>query len=148
MELSRDFRDLLALLIAHQVQFLIVGGYAMAVHAVPRYTKDLDIWIAPTPENASAMVRVLAEFGLGGLGLGEGDFTDPDVVIQLGYEPNRVDFMTRIDGIEFVEAYPRRVMRAFAGLELPVIDRDSLIKNKRAAGRARDLADAEELQAQ
>ena len=146
VELGKDLRDLLALLETHGVHYLLVGGFAVAVHGTPRYTKDLDVWVEVAPDNAARIVAALAEFGMQSLGLAESDFLEPDVVIQLGYEPNRVDFLTRLTGVEFADAYPRRVTIAVAGISVPVIDRESLIANKLALGRPHDLADAEDLQ--
>ena len=143
--LSKDFRDLLELLNRHQVRYLVVGGFAVAVHGTPRYTKDLDIWVEVSPDNAARLVAVLAEFGFASLGLGAEDFLDPDVVIQLGYEPNRIDFLTKLTGVEFAEAYPSRASITINEIEVPLIDRASLIANKRALGRVHDLEDVKDL---
>lgn len=145
MQLSKDFRDFLQLLERHGVRYLIVGGYAVAAHTVPRYTKDLDIWVEASRENAANLVAALAEFGFGSLGLTAEDFVEPDAVIQLGYEPNRIDLLTGISGVRFEEAYPIRVTARFGDLEVATIDKRSLAANKRAAGRPRDLVDAAEL---
>jgi len=145
MELGNDFRDLLALLNQHGVRYLAVGGFAVAAHGRPRYTKDLDLWIEVSPDNATRIVTALDEFGFASFGLTQQDFLDPDVVIQLGYEPNRVDFITNLSGVAFADAYPKRTLTKFGTLEVPVIDRMSLIANKRAVGRPRDLDDAREL---
>jgi hypothetical protein len=123
----------------------VVGGFAVAVHGAPRYTKDLDIWLEVSTENADRIVAVLDEFGFASLGLRAVDFLDSDVVIQLGYEPNRVDFITKLTGVEFAEAYAARISTTISGIEVPVIDRGSLIANKRALGRPHDLEDAKEL---
>lgn len=146
MELGKDFRDLLELLNRHAVRYIAVGGFAVAVHGRPRYTKDLDLWIEVSSDNAARIVAVLEEFGLGSLGLLAEDFLDPDVVIQLGYEPNRVDFLTKLTGVEFAESYPKRVVTRVGDLEVPVLDRASLIANKRALGRPHDLDDTKGLE--
>lgn len=143
--LSRDFQDLLALFASHRVRFIVVGGYAVAAHGHPRYTKDLDIWVEPDPANADRVVAALREFGFGSLGLTQDDFTQTDVVIQLGREPGRVDLLTSISGVEFAECYPKRVPAMFGTTEVPVLDRSSLIANKRSSGRPQDLADADKL---
>jgi len=143
--LGKDLRELLALLDTHGVRYLIVGGFAVAVHGVPRYTKDLDIWVEASSENADRLVRVIGDFGFESLGLTAKDFATPDLVIQLGYEPNRIDILTGLTGVVFADAYPNRVTGTVDGLELPIIDRASLVANKRALGRPQDLADAEEL---
>ena len=144
--LGKDLRELLALLDKHGVRYLIVGGFAVAVHGVPRYTKDLDVWVEASDENAQRLVRVIDDFGFSELGLTVKDFATPDLVIQLGYEPNRVDILTGLTGVKFEDAYPKRVTGSVDGLELPIIDRVSLAANKRAFGRPQDLADAEELE--
>lgn len=141
VELGKDFRELLELLNKHQVRYVAVGGFAVAIHGRPRYTKDLDLWIEVSPDNAARIVAVLDEFGLGSLGLRAEDFLDPDVVIQLGYEPNRIDFLTKLTGVEFADAYPKRIFTRVGDLEVPVLDRASLIVNKRALGRPHDLDD-------
>jgi hypothetical protein len=146
VQLGKDFRDLLELLNRHQVRYLVVGGFAVAVHGTPRYTKDLDIWIEVSPDNAARLVAVLDEFGFASLGLRTEDFLDPDVVIQLGYEPNRIDFLTKLTGVEFAEAYPARVSITINEIDVPLIDRASLIANKRALGRPHDLDDAKGLE--
>ncbi|HEU4730993.1 MAG TPA: nucleotidyltransferase [Kofleriaceae bacterium] len=145
MQLGKDFRDLLELLNRHQVRYLVVGGFAVAVHGAPRYTKDLDLWLEVSRENADRIVAVLDEFGFASLGLQADDFLDPDVVVQLGYEPNRVDFLTKLTGVEFAEAYPARSTITINGIEVPVIGRASLIANKRALGRPHDLEDAKDI---
>jgi hypothetical protein len=146
VELGRDFRDLIELLNRHGVRYLAVGGFAVAVHARPRYTKDLDLWVEISVDNARRIIAALDDFGFASLGLRVEDFLDPDVVIQLGYEPNRVDFLTNLTGVKFAEAYPMRVLTKVGDLEVPVIDRASLIANKRALGRPRDLDDAKDLE--
>ena len=147
MQLSKDFKDLLDLLNQHGARYLIVSGYAVAAHSVPRYTKDLDIWVEASVDNGQRIVvAALDEFGFGSLGLTVEDFAAPDQVVQLGYEPNRIDLLTAISGVRFEDAYPVRINVAFEGLTVPVIDRASLIANKRATARPRDLLDAAELE--
>jgi hypothetical protein len=145
VQLGKDFRDLLEILNRHQVRYLVVGGFAVAVHGTPRYTKDLDIWVEVSPDNAARIIEVLDEFGFASLGLRAEDFLDPDVVIQLGYEPNRIDFLTTLTGVDFAEAYPARISITISGIVVPLIDRASLIANKRALGRPHDLDDAKDL---
>jgi hypothetical protein len=144
--LGKDVRDFLALLVEHDVRFMIVGGFAVAAHGFPRYTKDLDVWIECSAENAARMMTALDEFGFGSLDLSAADLATPDLVIQLGYEPNRIDILTGLTGVEFADAYPKRTTGTIDGLELPIIDRLSLAQNKRAFGRPLDLVDAEELE--
>lgn len=146
VELGKDFRDLLELLNRHGVRYLAVGGFAVAVHGRPRYTKDLDLWVEVSPENAKRIVAALDDFGFASFGLRAEDFLNPDGMIQLGYEPNRVDFLTKLDGVGFAEAYPMRVSVRIGEIDVPVIGRASLIANKRALGRPHDLDDAKDLE--
>lgn len=143
--LPGDFRDFLEALHKQQVRFLVAGAFALAAHGHPRYTKDLDIWVEMEPDNAVRLAAALDDFGMGSLGLTPDDFLTENTVIQLGYEPNRIDLLTSLDGVNFEEAYPQRVMLALAGYVAPVLDRETLKANKRASGRLRDLADLEEL---
>lgn len=143
--LSKDFKEFVALLNAHGVDYLIVGGYAMALHGRPRNTGDLDVWIARTPENAARLMKVLEAFGFGGLGLSQQDFETPEQVVQLGYPPFRIDLLTDIDGVEFAQAWPHRETVTYEGEPLHFIGLDELKANKRTAGRPRDLDDLDQL---
>ncbi len=145
MELNPDFQDLLRLFVAHEVRFLIVGGYALAAHGHPRYTKDLDIWVWTDSLNAERVMAALEEFGFGGLGLDASDFEDPEMVVQLGREPQRIDILTFATGLTFSEAHDRRVMVEVGGLAVPFISVDDLRTNKLATGRLRDMADVADL---
>lgn len=145
MELNRDFSEFIACCVAHDVRFLVVGGYAVAAHGHPRYTKDLDVWIRVDPENARRIVAALDDFGFGGLGLSVDDFVTDDVVVQLGREPQRIDLLTLVTGVDFDDAYANRLTAKIGGVNVPVIGRSDLRRNKLATGRLRDLADAEEL---
>ena len=145
MELNRDFSEFIACFAARDVRFLIVGGYAVAAHGHPRYTKDLDVWVRVDPENARRIIDALDDFGFGGLGLAEDDFLADDVVVQLGREPQRIDLLTFVSGVEFDDAYSNRVIVEIGGIEVPVIGRAELRRNKLATGRLRDLADADDL---
>jgi hypothetical protein len=119
----------------------------MAVHGVPRYTKDLDIWIDMSEEDAVKIMQVLQDFGFGSVGLQASDFLNPQAVIQLGYEPNRIDLLTNLDGVDFQTAKPQAVQATFAGRTISVISKHHLIINKRTVSRPRDLVDAAELEA-
>ncbi len=145
MELNRDFNEFIAYFVARDVRFLIVGGYALAAHGHPRYTKDLDVWVRVDVENAERIIRALDDFGFGSLGLTRADFVEDDVVVQLGREPHRIDLLTFISGVEFDDAWEHRVKVDLGGVSVPVIGRTELRRNKLATGRLRDLADAEEL---
>ena len=146
MVLSPDFREFVALLNAHNVRYLLIGGYAVAFHGHPRYTKDLDIWIEVSAENAEAILRVLEDFGFGAVGLSKTDFETSGHTIQLGYPPNRIDLLTMADGVDFSECYAARNEMVVDGTEISVINLDHLRQNKAASGRHQDLADLENLQ--
>jgi hypothetical protein len=134
------------LLNANHVRYLVVGGYAVALHGYPRYTRDIDIWIEMDSGNAANAIRALEQFGFGSLGLQAADFLVPDQVIQLGYPPNRIDLITTVPGVEFESCYASRVEVEIEGVMVSFIDLDNLKKSKRATGRLQDLADLENLQ--
>ncbi len=143
--LSKDFKEFVALLNAHGVKYLVVGGYAMAVHGRPRQTGDLDIWLKRDHDNALRVTAALQDFGFGGLGLSVDDFEVPDQVVQLGYPPFRIDLLTGIDGVDFDAAWPSRFEYLLGELRIPFIGIDALKANKRASGRPRDFDDLENL---
>jgi hypothetical protein len=144
--LSRDFKEFVALLNAHSAEYLVVGGYAMAVYGRPRQTGDLDIWLKRSHENAERVMAALQDFGFGGLGLSAHDFEQPDQVVQLGYPPFRIDLLTDIDGVTFEAAWPARFeYQLDSGLRIPFIGLETLKENKRASGRPRDIDDLENL---
>lgn len=145
MELDRDFSEFIGCCIARDVRFLIVGGYALAAHGHPRFTKDLDVWVWLDVENAGRLIRALEGVGFGSLGLTEADFAEPDVIVQLGHAPKRIDLLTSIDGVSFGDCWPDHVDIDIAGVPVPFIDVDHLVVNKRASGRLQDLADVEAL---
>ncbi len=146
MRLSRDFQELLECFARHNVRYLIVGGWALAAHGHPRMTKDLDIWVWPDSSNANSVVEALTDFGFGDLGLTANDFLDEDVVVQLGYPPNRVDLLTTPSGVDFEECWADRLSVELAGLELPFIGREGLKRNKQASARPQDLVDIQILE--
>jgi hypothetical protein len=139
--LNPDYRDMLSALSEEDVDFLLVGAFAMAAHGLPRATGDIDIWVRPSSENAERVWRALRRFGAPTHDLTVGDLAEPDVEFQIGVAPRRIDLLTSIDGVSFEEAWPHRVTVTLEELSLPVLARVHLIQNKRAAGRARDLAD-------
>lgn len=143
--LSKDFKEFVALLNAHGVEYLVVGGYAMALHGRPRNTGDLDVWINRSPENADKLMQALNDFGFGGLGLSADDFVAPEQVVQLGYPPFRIDLMTDIDGVQFAAAWPQHKTFVHEGQPLHFIGIEDLKANKRASARPRDLDDLEQL---
>lgn len=144
--LSKDFKEFIELLNENEVRYLVVGGYAVAFHGYPRYTKDLDVWIELSRENANKIVLALERFGFGSLDLKADDFLESDQVIQLGYPPNRIDILTALKGIAFDVCYRARVEVEIQGLSVAFVDLESLKKNKKATGRPQDLADAENLE--
>jgi predicted nucleotidyltransferase len=143
--LNQDFKEFIASLNANQVRYLIIGGYAVAFHGYPRYTKDIDIWIERSAANAARMVKALEDFGFGSLGLEVKDFLEVDQIIQLGYPPARIDLLTSAPGVDFEQCYASRVEVDIEGVRVNFIDLDNLRRNKRAAGRMQDLADLENL---
>jgi hypothetical protein len=134
---------MLAALQAAEAVFLVVGAHAMAVHGVPRATGDLDIWVRPDPENAQKVLRALIEFGapLEMMNLRAEDLTDPETVYQIGLPPRRIDIITDIDGVTFEEAWQSKIISQVAGLAVPFLGWDVLLRNKKASGRPKDLAD-------
>jgi hypothetical protein len=144
--LSRDFKEFVELLIKNKAEYLIVGGYAVAIHGYPRYTGDLDIWLNPTPENAKSIVKTVNEFGFSSFNLTESDFTKPGNVIQLGYPPLRIDLLTELDGVSFNECFINRKEVEMENLIVNFIGYEDLLKNKRESGRLRDMDDIENLQ--
>ena len=146
MMLSRDFREFIELLNENSVRYLVVGGYAVAFHGHPRYTKDLDVWVELSPDNADKIIAALKKFGFGSLGLKPADFLERDQIVQLGYPPNRIDILTTLEALKFEDCYQTKVEAEIQGLHIDFIDIENLKKNKRATGRLQDLADAENLE--
>jgi hypothetical protein len=143
-----DFKDLLSSFDARSVEYLVVGGYAVSLHAQPRSTKDLDLFIRATPANAEAVYNALASFGAPLTGVTIDDLANPNQFIRFGREPFAVDILTSIDGVEFASAWERRVevvIDSAKGIKAFFISKDDLIASKIAAGRLQDLADAEAL---
>ncbi len=148
MQLDPDFREFVASFNEHDVRYLVVGGYALAAHGLPRATGDLDAWVWVNEQNAARILTALQAFGFGGLGLEASDFDHPDSVIQLGYPPYRIDILTSIDGVDFEDAWERRLSIDIDGLHLNVIGRDDLLRNKIAADRPQDRADVHRMNRQ
>ena len=145
---NRDFRDLFAVFDAHEVRFLVVGGYAVTFHTRPRFTKDIDIWVAPTVENATRVARALLAFGapLAEHGVEARDFARIGVVYQMGLPPNRIDVLTAVDGLEFESCWSRRVVAKYGDAPVAYLGRHDLIVNKRRVGRPQDLEDVRALE--
>ncbi len=141
MSLSKDFKEFIACLNERKVDYLLIGGHALAFHGWPRFTKDIDFWIRSGTENAARLLAALSDFGFGKLDIDETDISTPGKVIQLGVPPNRIDLVTAIDGLDFDSAWKRRVESEYEGERLLVIHREDLIKNKSATGREQDALD-------
>ncbi len=139
--LNPDFKDILSAFAAEQVDYLLVGAYALAVHGYPRATGDIDLWIRCTPENALRVWRALKIFGAPLFDLTISDLEKEDIVFQIGMVPRRIDITTIIDGIKFDAAWPQRMIVQIDDLKIPVIGREDLLRNKKASGRAKDLGD-------
>jgi predicted nucleotidyltransferase len=145
MTLDKDFEEFVELLNKYSVDYMIVGGYALAFHGKPRHTGDLDIWINISEDNAQKMVLVINEFGMASLGMEKNDFLQKGGITQIGYPPLRIDILNEIDGITFSEALPNKLIIDIEGLPINYIGLDDLIKNKQVSGRDRDLSDINEL---
>ena len=141
MPVNPDFRDLFAALNVAGARYLLVGGYAVAFHAQPRFTKDLDVWTDSDPENASRVYEALRQFGAPLHELTGADLARPGTIFQIGVPPNRIDVVTAIDGVAFAEAWPDRAQTTYGDQPVPVIGRRHLVQNKRASGRPQDLLD-------
>lgn len=142
--LNRDFKEFAALLDANGVEYLLVGGYALAAYGHPRYTGDIDFWVSLAPANIERLLAALDQFGFGSPGLKAQDF-HPDSVVQLGSPPQRIDLLAGIDGVQFDDCWSRRSTFEVDGVPLHLIGLEDFKANKRAAGRAKDLADLEAL---
>ena len=147
--MNPDFLEFLGALVRADARFLVIGAHAMAVHGVPRATGDLDVWVAPTPDNAERVWAALVEFGapIDTIGLSKADLTSPNLVVQLGVVPQRIDLLTSVTGLEFDQAWATRQRHRVDDAELPFLGYDSLLQNKRATARSKDLVDVEILEA-
>jgi predicted nucleotidyltransferase len=144
--LSSDLREFIHLLNTKSVKYVIVGAWALAFHGRPRYTGDLDVFVAQEQNNADRLMEVMEAFGFGRAGISREDFLRVDHVVQLGRAPNRIDILTGISGVDFDDAWDSREQGNISGAAVFVISRDLLIKNKRAANRDKDLADVKLLE--
>jgi len=146
MGCNPDYRDLFVAFNDAEARFLIVGAYAVIHHTEPRYTKDIDVWVEPSPANATRVFRALAAFGAPLVGVGAADFTDPAVVYQVGIEPNRIDVLTSIGPLDFNASWSRASQVDYGGVAVRVLSLDDILAAKRAAGRPQDLLDIEKLE--
>jgi hypothetical protein len=143
---NHDFRDILQCLNEAGAKYLIVGAYAVIYHSEPRYTKDLDIWAEPTPDNAKKVWNALVKFGAPLADLTLADLSNPDIVFQMGVEPNRIDIILDVEGLRFAEAWENRFVSQYEDQTVFVLSQDDTIRAKKAAGRDQDLLDAKNLE--
>jgi predicted nucleotidyltransferase len=143
--LNKHFHDFLGLLEKHNVEYVVVGGYAVGVHGFPRYTGDMDVFVGISRENAGRLVDVFEEFGFESLGLKPSDFLEPDTAVEVGREPMKIQVLTGIDGVTFDKCRSDRMMVNISGLQVPFIGLESLLANKAASPRSKDRIDLEEL---
>ena len=143
--LPRDFKEFLQLLNENQVEYLLVGGYAVGYYGYPRATGDMDLWVASTQENAARLVRSLLAFGFSPASVAPELFLESDRIVRMGVPPMRIEMLTDLSGVEFFDCLSRRQMAVIDGMEVPLISLDDLKANKKAAGRLKDLSDLENL---
>lgn len=146
MRLHKDLREFIELLNSHGVEYVVVVGHAVAFHGYPRYTGDIDFLVRPTEENVSRIVAVLEGFGFSGAHELKASLTQPEKIIQIGRPPNRIDILTSASGVDFEEVWNQAISAELDGLPVRFPDLSSLLKNKRASGRPKDLADVDELE--
>ena len=148
MPLSKDLREFIECLNSNRVEYLVVGALAVSWHGYPRYSADVDFLVRPSRANAELLLSAIRQFGFGSLDISINDLTAPGKVIQLGYEPNRIDLMTSVTGVGFDEAWQTRASGDLDGVPVNFIGRAALLRNKESTGRAKDRIDAEELRKQ
>ncbi len=141
MDFNQDFRDMLVALNDAEVDYLVVGAYAVAAHGFPRATGDLDIWVRANPESAENLLSALTVFGAPMHEVSAADFSSPSIVFQIGVPPGRIDLLTDVSGVNFDAAWSNRMTVEIDGVKLSIIGRSDLIANKRATGRPKDIAD-------
>jgi hypothetical protein len=141
-----DYREMLCALRDADVDFILVGAYALAAHGFPRATLDIDLWVRPSPDNAQRICRALTAFGAPSSQIAAGDFEKADMVVQIGVAPRRIDLITSITGVSYDEAACKAIAREIDGVPVRILSAEDFVRNKLAAGRPKDLADAELLQ--
>jgi len=139
--LNEDYREMLQLFIEEKVEFLLVGAFALAVHGLPRATGDIDLFVKPDKENSERVCRALARFGAPMADISIEDFQSEDVILQIGVVPRRIDIITAISGVSFDEAFRDSIISIVDGLNIPVISKLKMIKNKESTGREKDALD-------
>jgi predicted nucleotidyltransferase len=144
--LNKDFAEFIESLNGREVNYLVIGGYAVNLHGYPRYTKDIDFWIEPREKNIQKLLSAIKDFGFGSLDLKMADFMSPDQIIQLGMEPRRIDLLTRVEGLNFKRAFKQKNQVKLDGININFLDVRDLITAKKTSARLQDLADAEQLE--
>ena len=144
-KLHQDFREFIELLNENEVEYLIVGAFAMAFHGYPRYTGDIDFWVNNSEQNAAKVFKVIKAFGFPVDKLSEKDFTSTDIIFQMGFPPVRIDVITSVEALDFKNSFPKRMEKIIDCLKVNYISKQDLMKNKKAVGRKKDLADYETL---
>lgn len=147
MQISSDYRDLFRIFNKYRVKYLVVGAYAVAYYAQPRFTKDLDIWISPDSKNAQRVFNALKEFGAPLKGIQPSDFTNPRIIYQIGVAPVRIDIMLSIPGVKFKQAWEKRKKAKYADVRINLIGKAELIRSKKKLAREQDLLDVKRLSA-
>jgi predicted nucleotidyltransferase len=147
MDVNPDYKDLLRVLNSYHVKYLVIGAHALAFYTEPRYTKDLDVWVEPSPENAEKVLAALREFGAPVRNLTQEDLVNPKTVFQIGIAPNRIDILTSISGVRFPSAWQNKTKTKYGGVSIHIISVDDFVRNKEATGRLQDRADAAAVQA-
>jgi hypothetical protein len=146
LKLTKDFKEFLSLLNSARIEYLLIGGYAVALYGHVRHTKDIDIWVKPDPATTTALIDVLVAFGFSRASLErEPLFNEKQTVLRMGNPPDRIEILSKISGCDFAASYPRREVAQIDDVQIPVISLDDLLANKLASGRAKDLADVEVL---
>jgi predicted nucleotidyltransferase len=145
MVMNKDLREFVGLLKEKGVKYLVIGGYAVAYHGYPRYTKDIDIWVWLNEENAHKVIETIKAFGMASMNILVEDLLNKNSVVQLGMPPNRIDILTDLETLDFETCYAQKEVMNLDGLEISFIDFDSLIQSKLAAGRPQDKVDAKKL---
>lgn len=145
LKLETDFIDFIKLCNKYEIEYLVIGGYAVSIHGYPRSTKDFDVCIKISDDNATKMVQVIKDFGFESLKLTKEDFLKRDFITQLGHEPVRIDILNDLDGVPFEEAWENKRVFDFEGCKINFIGYAELIKIKEKAGRPQDIADVSKL---
>lgn len=143
--LNKDYKDILQIFIDNKIQFLVVGAYALGAYGYPRATGDIDLWVMASPENSAKVYKALVQFGAPMEQINEKTFSEQGIIFQIGIAPRRIDVITKINGVDFQQAWTARQEIIIDSLKVPFISKQDLIKNKESTGREKDRLDAEQL---